>query len=105
MSCDPVDADVAIVGYGPVGQTLSALLARHGHRVCVVERYAHLYPLPRAFRFDGEVMRIFQRLGVVDELRHDLGEADHGLKALKKAVDLKPAGAGARVGLGLGWAF
>ncbi len=69
-------ADVAIVGYGPVGQALSALLAGQGHRVCVIERYAQLYPLPRAFRFDGEVMRIFQRLGIVDELRDDLGEID-----------------------------
>ena len=69
-------ADVAIVGYGPVGQMLSALLAGQGHRVCVIERHAQLYPLPRAFRFDGEAMRIFQRLGVVDELRENLGEID-----------------------------
>jgi 2-polyprenyl-6-methoxyphenol hydroxylase-like FAD-dependent oxidoreductase len=69
-------ADVAIVGYGPVGQALAALLARQGHRVVVVERYAQLYPLPRAFRFDGEAMRIFQRLGIVDELRDDLAEID-----------------------------
>jgi 2-polyprenyl-6-methoxyphenol hydroxylase-like FAD-dependent oxidoreductase len=68
--------DVAIVGYGPVGQALSALLASQGHRVCVIERYAQLFPLPRAFRFDGEAMRLFQRLGVVDELRGDLGEID-----------------------------
>jgi 2-polyprenyl-6-methoxyphenol hydroxylase-like FAD-dependent oxidoreductase len=70
-------ADVAIVGYGPVGQVLATLLASRGHRVCVIERYAQLYPLPRAFRFDGEVMRILQRLGVVDELRDELVAADH----------------------------
>ena len=69
-------ADVAIVGYGPVGQVLSALLAGQGHRVCVVERHTQLYALPRAFRFDGEAMRIFQRLGIADELRPDLGEID-----------------------------
>jgi 2-polyprenyl-6-methoxyphenol hydroxylase-like FAD-dependent oxidoreductase len=71
-----VHADVAIVGYGPVGQALSALLASQGHRVCVVERHAQLYPLPRAFRFDGEAMRMFQRLGIVDEIRDELGEID-----------------------------
>ena len=42
----------------------------------VIERYARLYPLPRAFRFDGEAMRIFQRLGIVDELSGELGEID-----------------------------
>jgi 2-polyprenyl-6-methoxyphenol hydroxylase-like FAD-dependent oxidoreductase len=71
-----LDADVAIVGYGPVGQVLGALLASEGHRVCVVERHLQLYPLPRAFRFDGEVMRIFQRLGIVDEIRRELVEVD-----------------------------
>jgi 2-polyprenyl-6-methoxyphenol hydroxylase-like FAD-dependent oxidoreductase len=76
MSLGPTVADVAIVGYGPVGQALSALLASQGHRVCVVERHGGLYPLPRAFRFDGEAMRMFQRLGIVDELRAGLGEMD-----------------------------
>lgn len=71
-----LDADVAIVGYGPVGQALSVLRASQGHRVCVIERYARLYPLPRAFRFDGEIMRIFQRLGIVDELRDELLAVD-----------------------------
>ena len=60
MTVGPTAADVAIVGYGPVGQVLGALLASQGHRVCVVERYAQRYPLPRAFRFDGEAKRIFQ---------------------------------------------
>lgn len=38
----PLDADVAIVGYGPVGQTLAAQLARSGHRVAVYERFSCL---------------------------------------------------------------
>lgn len=77
MTSRPVDADVAIVGYGPVGQVLGALLAGRGHRVCVIERFAQVYPLPRAIRFDGEVMRIFQRLGIVEEIRDELVENDH----------------------------
>ena len=34
-----MDADVAIVGYGPVGQALAGLLGRAGHRVVVFERF------------------------------------------------------------------
>ncbi|WP_433634939.1 bifunctional 3-(3-hydroxy-phenyl)propionate/3-hydroxycinnamic acid hydroxylase [Nocardia sp. CA-120079] len=62
------DVDVAIVGYGPVGQALSALLGRAGHRVATFERHAECYPLPRAVRFDGEVMRMLQRLGIAEDI-------------------------------------
>ncbi len=60
--------DVAIVGYGPVGQTLAALLASRGHRVAVYERFAALYALPRAVYFDDEIMQVWQSLGIVDDL-------------------------------------
>lgn len=64
--------DVAIVGYGPVGQVLAGLLGRRGHRVAVVERHRNIYPLPRAVRCDGEVLRTLQRLGVTDGLVPEL---------------------------------
>ena len=65
---DTVDADVAVVGYGPVGMATAALLGAAGHRVVVLERYAGLYNLPRAAIFDDETMRTFARLGVAEEL-------------------------------------
>jgi 2-polyprenyl-6-methoxyphenol hydroxylase-like FAD-dependent oxidoreductase len=71
-----LDADVIVVGYGPVGQTVAALLARHGHRVAVYERYAEVYGLPRAIHFDDEVMRVWQTLGIVDDIAHDLLPTD-----------------------------
>ena len=42
----------------------------------VVERFGDLYGLPRAIRFDGEVMRIFQRLGIAEEIREEICAAD-----------------------------
>ena len=63
---DPLD--VAIVGYGPVGQTLAILLGQRGWRVGVFEKQAAAYPLPRAVHFDHEVARILQAAGLGDEL-------------------------------------
>ena len=60
--------DVVIVGYGPVGQTLAALLAARGLRVAVYERFAALYDLPRAVYFDDEIMQVWQSLGIVEDL-------------------------------------
>jgi len=60
--------DVLIVGYGPVGATLAALLARHGLAVAVVEQAAGVYDKPRAITLDHEVMRVFQACGVAHEI-------------------------------------
>jgi len=56
--------DVAIVGYGPVGQALAILLGQRGWRVGVFEKQAAAYPLPRAVHFDHEIGRILQAVGV-----------------------------------------
>jgi 2-polyprenyl-6-methoxyphenol hydroxylase-like FAD-dependent oxidoreductase len=64
-----VDADVAIVGAGPVGLTLGILLAQRGRRVVVIERWPEPYPLPRAVHFDHEVGRILQSCGIGPALR------------------------------------
>ncbi|WP_055698544.1 bifunctional 3-(3-hydroxy-phenyl)propionate/3-hydroxycinnamic acid hydroxylase [Streptomyces silaceus] len=68
--------DVAVIGAGPVGMTLAALLGRAGRSVVVCERYPAPYGLPRAASFDGEVMRAFQGLGLADELAPLLQERE-----------------------------
>lgn len=79
--------DVVTVGYGPVGQMLTALLGRAGYRVAVFEQHASLYPLSRAGHLDHEIMRILQSLGVAEEFEerawamtgYDLLDADRHL--------------------------
>ena len=56
--------DVAIMGYGPAGASLANLLGEAGLSVVVLEKDADIYPLPRAIHFDGEVMRVFQAMGL-----------------------------------------
>src|SRR5206468_12789439 len=60
--------DVAIVGYGPVGQVLAILLGERGWKVGVFEKQLTVYPLPRAVHFDHEVARILQAAGLGGEL-------------------------------------
>lgn len=69
--------DVAIVGYGPVGQVLAGLLGLRGHRVVVIERHRDIYPLPRAVRCEGEVLRSLQRLSVAERIRPELLAVQH----------------------------
>jgi flavoprotein hydroxylase len=60
--------DVAIVGYGPVGQALAILLGQRGWKVGVFEKQPAAYPLPRAVHFDHEVARILQSAGLGADL-------------------------------------
>jgi 3-(3-hydroxy-phenyl)propionate hydroxylase len=64
--------DVAIIGLGPAGATLANLLGLRGLRVLVLEREADIYRLPRAIHFDGECMRVFQAIGIHEQLRPQL---------------------------------
>jgi 3-(3-hydroxy-phenyl)propionate hydroxylase len=63
-----LDHDVVVIGFGPVGSTLAALLARRGLRVLVVDRDTEIYPLPRAVHLDQEIMRVLQEVGIADDL-------------------------------------
>jgi 3-(3-hydroxy-phenyl)propionate hydroxylase len=63
-----LEADVAILGLGPVGATLANQLGAAGLDVVVIERESAIFPLPRAIHFDGETMRVFQSLGLRAEV-------------------------------------
>lgn len=61
--------DVIIVGLGPTGATLAALLGQRGIRVAAFDKLPALYPLPRAIGLDHEVMRIMQELGIAEKVQ------------------------------------
>jgi 2-polyprenyl-6-methoxyphenol hydroxylase-like FAD-dependent oxidoreductase len=66
------EVDVAIVGFGPVGQALGAMLGRAGHRVAAFERFGQIYRLPRAVHIDHEIMRLLQSLGLAERLAEQM---------------------------------
>lgn len=58
------DADVAIVGAGPVGTLLAVLLGQRGHRVTIIDKWPAPYDQPRAVTYDHEIARILAILGI-----------------------------------------
>jgi 3-(3-hydroxy-phenyl)propionate hydroxylase len=67
-SAQGCDADVIVVGLGPVGAVLAGLLGRRGISVMAFDRLPHIYPQPRAIVFDHEAMRIMQELGIAERV-------------------------------------
>jgi 3-(3-hydroxy-phenyl)propionate hydroxylase len=61
------DFDVVIVGYGPVGAAMAALLGRHEVRTLVVDRAPGVLREPRAIALDNEALRILQMTGLADD--------------------------------------
>jgi len=66
-----ITADVAIVGYGPVGQALAAYLGAAGLSVAVFERDRYVYELARTGGIDDEAMRTFQRVGLAERIQDE----------------------------------
>ncbi|MBL8332508.1 MAG: bifunctional 3-(3-hydroxy-phenyl)propionate/3-hydroxycinnamic acid hydroxylase [Rubrivivax sp.] len=58
--------DVAVVGCGPTGVVLAALLGQAGLSVHASDRLAGVHEIPRAIALDHEVMRLFQQIGVAE---------------------------------------
>mgnify|MGYP001158069960 CR=1 FL=1 len=56
--------DVIIIGLGPVGAVVANLLAPFNISILIIEKNKMIHPTPRAIHFDGEVMRIFQNIGL-----------------------------------------
>jgi 3-(3-hydroxy-phenyl)propionate hydroxylase len=64
--------DVAIIGMGPTGLILANILGQHGLQVLVMEREPKFYGNARAVYTDDECMRVYQSIGLADELQKDM---------------------------------
>ncbi len=65
----PHDADVIIVGGGPVGMGLAIELGQRGIRVVVVERYEQPQPIPKGQNLTTRTMEHFHAWGAEKQLR------------------------------------
>lgn len=60
------DADVIVIGAGPVGSTALAVLGRTGLTAIGLEKAPSVWPAARAVHFDGETFRTLQTLGATE---------------------------------------
>ncbi len=60
--------DVAICGYGPVGATLSLLLAKYNYKVLIIEKNQGPCKTARAINTDGEQLRIFDQFNLAEKV-------------------------------------
>lgn len=62
----PDNIEVLVIGYGPVGAALTALLGRYGVQTLVVDKVKDVMLMPRAIALDNEALRILQMVGLDD---------------------------------------
>ncbi|WP_413795179.1 MULTISPECIES: bifunctional 3-(3-hydroxy-phenyl)propionate/3-hydroxycinnamic acid hydroxylase [unclassified Pseudomonas] len=63
----PESVDVLVVGNGPVGATMAALLGRHAIQTLVIDKVHDILLMPRAIALDNEALRILQLAGLAED--------------------------------------
>ncbi|APC19094.1 3-(3-hydroxyphenyl)propionate hydroxylase [Pseudomonas frederiksbergensis] len=63
----PTVVDVLVVGNGPVGATIAALLGRYGVKTLVLDKTHEVALMPRAIALDNEALRILQLAGLSED--------------------------------------
>ena len=73
------DADVIIVGAGPVGLTIANTLGVAGVPALVIEKLDKIIDYPRAIGIDDESLRTLQTAGLVDQVQAHI-TPDHWMR-------------------------
>ncbi|CAI8817866.1 3-(3-hydroxy-phenyl)propionate hydroxylase [Pseudomonas sp. IT-P253] len=63
----PAAVDVLVIGNGPVGATIAALLGRYGVKTLVLDKNQEVMLMPRAIALDNEALRILQLAGLSED--------------------------------------
>ncbi len=100
------DADVVLVGAGPIGLTAANVLGSLGVKALLVERNDFSSDLPRALVVDDEYMRLLDNLGILPSLRDDIAApfgiyfySSRGRPIIKVRPFLTANGFGTRTGV------
>lgn len=93
------DADVLIIGGGPVGLTTRALLERWGVRTLLVEKHRVLSPFPRSRLVNVRSMEIFRHLGIADTIRDRAFAAKFGRVRFRDTLLDRDFGTAAMIGV------
>ncbi len=64
-----LEAQVLVVGGGPVGLTTSIALSQHGIRHVLVERHPGTSVMPKARGINARTMEMYRQMGIEDEIR------------------------------------
>ncbi|RYJ02647.1 MAG: bifunctional 3-(3-hydroxy-phenyl)propionate/3-hydroxycinnamic acid hydroxylase, partial [Actinomycetales bacterium] len=96
MTSDRSGRPVVVVGAGPVGTSAAILLAQHGVPVVLLDRWADVFPQPRAVHLDDEVHRVLARMGVAEEFAA-VSRPGRGLRLVDR--DLRVLGSFEREGI------
>ncbi len=67
-----LDCAVVVIGAGPTGLSLAAVLGQAGVDTVVLERRTEPFTVARAIAYDAETLRFLQKIGAYEELEPDL---------------------------------
>src|SRR5690554_599410 len=73
------DAEVGIIGFGPSGVAAANFLGARGINVLAIEREPDIYSRARAVTVNDWTMRLFQEMGLSDELKENM-DVTHSLR-------------------------
>tara|TARA_R110002060_G_scaffold42556_2_gene54017 strand:- start:109 stop:387 length:279 start_codon:yes stop_codon:yes gene_type:complete len=79
--------EVVIIGCGPTGALLSALLGKFGVKNIVLEKEPGITNDPRGITLDEDGIRFLQEVGLYDKIYTEIGSCMFSTKRLLKLMD------------------